>query len=538
MKVSQAIVKYLESQHITTVFGYPGGAVLPLYDSLKSSNIEHILVRNEQSAVHYASGYSRASSKVGVCIATSGPGATNLITGIATAYMDSIPVVIITGQVHSALIGSDAFQEADITGATHSFTKHSYLVNDPSKICTILKEAFYIASTGRPGPVLIDIPMDILDSKTVYSNEEIDIIGYKPTVTGHKGQIRRTITKLKKSKKPIIYAGGGILTANAKEELSTFAAKHSIPVVNSLMGLGTFDNDSELYYGLVGSHGHSIANNLFRESDLIIAVGVRMSNRAMHYIESLNPDVEIVHIDIDPAEIGKNLLVTIPVVGDAKSILTALIGFEFTIDTSEWISELDTFNRNLVKKEDDPLGLVSPKRLVSKLSDQLNDQSILVADVGQNQFWSARYYKLQKDRKFLTSGGLGTMGYSLPAAIGAKFANKDLQVISTIGDGGIQMCLGELAVMAEHKLGVKLIIFKNNRLGMVRELQDNIYGKGNNFGVNLDFNVDFMKLAEAYNIPCTQISDESEIDSTIARILEDDQPHIVECLVSADYNTL
>lgn len=539
MRVANAIVKHLEKEKITTVFGYPGGAVLSLYEELRKSSLEHILVRNEQSAVHYASGYARQSSSVGVCIATSGPGATNLITGIATAYMDSIPIVIITGQVASALIGTDAFQEADITGATQPFTKHSYLVRDGDDISRVLSEAFHIAKTGRPGPVLIDIPSDVLNEKVKYNSEmNIEIKGYKPTTIGHKGQIKRSISKLKKSKRPIIFAGGGLIASGAEDELKKFADHNQLPVVCSLMGLSAFDHSSPLYLGLVGSHGNPLANELFSLADTILIIGARMSNRGMDKLSHLKSDINIIHIDIDPAEISKNLSATIPVVGDAKNILMTLNDKSLNLDTTSWLKEI-AFKKESIKEEyDDNLGLLSPKKFIKRLSDNLSDSALLVADVGQNQFWSTRNYEMIGQRKFMTSGGLGTMGYSLPAAIGAKISDPKKQVISTIGDGGIQMCLGELAVVKEHQLGVKLIIFKNNRLGMVRELQDANYGVNKSFGVHLDDVVDFIQIGKAYGIKGYRISSDDHIDQIIKQVLEDDEPCIVECIVSPEYNTL
>ncbi|MGB3367416.1 MAG: biosynthetic-type acetolactate synthase large subunit [Acidaminobacteraceae bacterium] len=539
MNVAQAVIKHLEKENVTTVFGYPGGAVLTLYDELRKSNIKHILVRNEQSSVHYASGFARQSSTVGVCIATSGPGATNLITGIATAHMDSIPIVIITGQVHSELIGTDAFQEADITGATHPFTKHSYLVKKADDIQRVLTEAFHIATTGRPGPVLIDIPSDVFGETIKYiESTAIDIKGYKPTKIGHKGQIKRAVSKLKQSCKPLIFAGGGVLSANAYEELKQFAETNNIPVVNSLMGLGSFDHKSQLYCGLVGSHGHTYANKLFSIADVIMVIGARMSNRAMHKLETLNPVVEIIHIDVDPAEISKNLDATIPVVGDAKLILGEFNKMNLNINTSEWRSEIAIYINNEFTTSDDNLGHVSPKRFVKELSKSLSDSSIVVADVGQNQFWTTRNYHINSKRKFMTSGGLGTMAYSLPAAIGAKLADQSKQVVCTIGDGGFQMCLGELGVIAEHKLGVKIVIFKNSRLGMVRELQDNTFGPDRTFGVNLNYDVDFIQLAKAYGIEGIRVNSDNDIQETISKILSDDKPCIVECIVSPEYDTL
>lgn len=539
MKVANAIVKHLEKENITTVFGYPGGAVTALYEALRTSQIKHVLVRNEQSAVHYASGYAREASAVGVCIATSGPGATNLITGIATAYMDSIPIVVITGQVHSKLIGTDAFQEADITGATEPFTKHSYLLRHGEDISQVLAEAFHIASSGRPGPVLIDIPSDVLQEKIVYDpNYPIDIKGYKPTTIGHKGQIKRSINKLKNAKRPLIFAGGGVISSDAKIELQRFAETNRLPVVCSLMGLGAFDHGSDLYCGLVGSHGHSEANELFKSADVILIVGARMSNRAMHKLDALNSDVEIIHIDVDPAEISKNLLATIPVVGDAKNILEVFNSKTLNLDTTEWLKTIRHQRNHSLVSVDDHLGCVSPKRFMKQLSDQMTDSAILVADVGQNQFWSTRNYEVIKDRQVMTSGGLGTMGYSLPAALGAKISSREKQVVCTIGDGGIQMCLGELAVLSEEQLGIKLIVFKNSRLGMVRELQDNLYGKNNAFGVHLNFEVDFIQLGKAYGIKGYRIESDEEICDIVREILKDDEPCIVECIVNPEYGTL
>ena len=539
MKVASAIVKCLEHEKITTVFGYPGGAVLPLYEEIRKSEIEHVLVRNEQSAVHYASGYARKAGTVGVCIATSGPGATNLITGIATAYMDSIPVVIITGQVNSTLIGTDAFQEADIIGASEPFTKHSYLVKDTDNIEAVFKQAFYIAASGRPGPVLIDIPKDIQEKKIKFKYpKDVKIVGYNPTVQGHKGQIKRMITRIRRAERPLIFAGGGVLSANASELLSEFVNKTKIPVVNSLMGLGCFSHESPYYVGLIGSHGECYANEIFTKSDLVIVIGARMSNRAMHKFEALNPEMDIIHIDIDPAEIGKNLWATIPVVGDARNILTELVGSTIEIDTSGWLSEIYKLKESYVPAVDDNLGDVSPKYFMKNVSERLRANSVLVADVGQNQFWAAKNYPIIESRSFMTSGGLGTMGYSLPAAIGAKFADKNAQVICTIGDGGIQMCLGELAVIGEHRLDIKLVVFKNNRLGMVKELQDNVYGSSKNFGVEFGVEVDFGQIAEAYGIKGFRVENENEVVEAVEAVLSEPGPCLIECIVNPNYGTL
>ncbi len=464
MKVSEAIVRVLEMENVKTVFGYPGGAVLPLYEALRNSDIEHILVRNEQSAAHCASGYARAAQQTGVCIGTSGPGATNLITGIATAYMDSIPMVVITGQVRKELIGKDAFQEADITGATEPFTKHNYLVKDPQDIPRILTEAFYIASTGRPGPVLVDIPKDVQMEKINFDYPgKVDILGYKPTTNGHSGQIKKVIQRLKKAKRPIIYAGGGIIRANATAELKKFAEKGKIPVINSLMGLGSFPMDSPYYVGMLGSHGHNYACDIMKGADLLVIVGARMSDRAIHNFGTLDPETDVVHIDIDPAEIGKIFTHNIPVVGDARIFLK--MGEKIVpLDTAEWMKKIDNIKSFVVETYSlEESETINPKIALRLLSDKVAEDTIVTADVGQNQIWAAKNFKYSGTRKYFTSGGLGTMGYSLPAAIGAKMAAPDKTVIAVMGDGGIQMLLAELGTLSESNKQVIVMLFNNSR---------------------------------------------------------------------------
>lgn len=538
---AKAIIRCLEEEGVTTVFGYPGGAVLPLYEELRKSDIKHVLIRNEQNAVHFASGYARGSKGVGVCFATSGPGATNLITGIATAYMDSIPVVIITGQVSSDLIGSDAFQEADIVGATQPFTKHNYLVKSASEIPRIMKEAFYIASTGRPGPVLIDVPVDVQKEALRFSYpKEVSITGYKPTYEGHRGQIKRAVQAIKKSVKPLLYAGGGVIAADAVEELRSFAFSSRIPVVNSLMGIGSFPHDNELYVGIVGSHGHSYSNRIMSSADLVIIVGVRLSDRATKKLEQMNPDLEVVHIDIDPAEIGKNIASTIPVVGHAKNILADFNESGIALDTAKWLEEIKSMKAEYPVQfnMDDSMGLVSPKHALGTLSRILSDSAAVTADVGQNQIWAARNYQIKGTRGYYTSGGLGTMGYSLPAAAGMKMADEGRQVVAIMGDGSIQMCLGELGTVSEHNVGIKIVLFNNNRLGMVRELQDNAYGKGKYSAVEFKITTDFVKIAQAYGIEGTRVKTNSEFDAAVEKALAHEGPYIIECIVHPDYATI
>lgn len=537
MKASRGIIKSLEKENITTVFGYPGGAVLPLYEALRESNIKHVLVRNEQSLVHYASGYARETGNVGVCIATSGPGATNTITGIATAYMDSIPIVVITGQVNTNLIGTDAFQEADIKGATEPFTKHNYLIRDPEDIPRIFREAFYLANTGRKGPVLIDIPRNVQEDKIKsFSHQTPHIIGYNPTVSGHKGQIKRAITGIKNSQRPIIYAGGGIISAKAENELLSFSLKSNIPVINSLMGIGGYPHDNNLYAGIVGSHGYLYSNKVIEKADLLICVGARMSDRATANFESLNPNLQYIHIDIDPAEIGKNIDTNIPIVGDAKLILKELTDKDINNDTKAWLEEIENIKKSypVDYSMQDGCNYINPKELIMTLSDILNDEACLVADVGQNQIWAALYFKIIGHRNYFTSGGLGTMAYSLPAASGVKVANPDRQVICVMGDGSFQMCLGELAVIREQNIGIKIIIFNNNRLGMVKGLQIDTYGKNHNFGINLECQIDFVQLGKAYGIPSYKVEDIKSFKKVFQDVISNDEPCIIQCLIDPD----
>jgi len=539
---SKLILKCLERENVEVVFGYPGGAVLPLYEAFRTSPIKHILVRNEQAGPHYASGYARESGRVGVCLATSGPGATNLVTGIATAYLDSIPIVAITGQVDRALIGTDAFQEADITGATAPFTKHSYLVNDAADIPRIIKEAFYIASTGRPGPVLIDIPRDVQleNVKTSLTWDKVDILGYNPTYTGHSGQIKRAIKKIKEAKHPVIYAGGGIILGHAEKELLAFAEKNNIPVITSLMGIGGFPEDHPLYCGIVGSHGFEYSNAVMNAADLIINIGARMSNRATSNLTNFEDHIEFVHIDIDPAEIGKNMEVNIPIVGDAKTILNCFLEKDTIADHVQWLSDIELMKveHPLVYDADPPCSeLINPKELFRSLSGMTSDNATLVADVGLNQIWSALYYRIIKDRKFFTSGGLGTMGYSIPAASGACFATLDnpKEIYVVCGDGSFQMGMGELGVIAEHQLNVNIILITNNKLGMVRQLQYDIYGKGHYSGTDLNFEIDFMKLAEAYGIKGFKVDNNADFEKVMPEAIKHQGPTLIQCQVHPDF---
>lgn len=528
---ADAIIKCLEAEGVTTVFGYPGVAICPFFNSILDSEIQTILIRTEQNAAHAASGMARITGKPGVCAVTSGPGATNVITGIATAFADSIPLICITGQVNSELLGSDVFQEADITGAVESFVKYSYLIKDVNDIPHVFKEAFYIANSGRKGPVLIDIPIDIQNaaiSKFRYP-EEVSLRTYKPTVKGHAVQIKKVIRELERAKKPIICAGGGVLLSEAEEELRSFAEQHRIPVVSTMMGIGVMPTEHPLYYGMVGNNGKPYANRAMNESDLLIMVGARVADRAVSQPDLITRDKVLVHIDVDPAEIGKNAGPTIPLVGDAKNIFHDLLGEEFATNCEEWIRTLDSYRESMVPKRQPNPAYVDPAEFIARLSERMEDNAVYVADVGQNQIWSCGYAKV-KDGKFLTSGGMGTMGYSIPAAMGAKKAAMDRQVIAVCGDGSFQMSMMELATLQQHSIPVKIIVLRNNYLGMVREYQHFTY-KDHYSVVDLTGSPDLQKIAEAYGIDFLRLENMERCDEVIGEFLKGDRSVLLECLI-------
>lgn len=528
---ADAIIKCLEAEGVTTVFGYPGVAICPFFNSILDSEIQTILIRTEQNAAHAASGMARITGKPGVCAVTSGPGATNVITGIATAFADSIPLICITGQVNSELLGSDVFQEADITGAVESFVKYSYLIKDVNDIPHVFKEAFYIANSGRKGPVLIDIPIDIQNaaiSKFRYP-EEVSLRTYKPTVKGHAVQIKKVIRELERAKRPIICAGGGVLLSEAEEELRSFAEQHRIPVVSTMMGIGVMPTEHPLYYGMVGNNGKPYANRAMNESDLLIMVGARVADRAVSQPDLITRDKVLVHIDVDPAEIGKNAGPTIPLVGDAKNIFHDLLGEEFATNCEEWIRTLDSYRESMVPKRQPNPAYVDPAEFITRLSERMEDNAVYVADVGQNQIWSCGYAKV-KDGKFLTSGGMGTMGYSIPAAMGAKKAAMDRQVIAVCGDGSFQMSMMELATLQQHSIPVKIIVLRNNYLGMVREYQHFTY-KDHYSVVYLTGSPDLQKIAEAYGIDFLRLENMERCDEVIGEFLKGDRSVLLECLI-------
>ena len=535
MIAADAIVKCLEAEGVEYVFGYPGVAICPFYDSILNTNIKTILVRQEQNAAHEASGYARISGKVGVAVVTSGPGATNLITGIATAFADSIPLVCITGQVDSNLMGSDVFQEVDVSGACESFVKFSYIVRKASDVPRIMKEAFHIASTGRKGPVLIDIPIDVQKAeirKFAYP-ESVSIRTYKPTVMGHAVQIKRVIKELQKAKRPIICVGGGVhLSSGAREEVRRFVEEKDIPVVCTMMGLGVLPTNHFLFYGMVGNNGQAYGNRAMNDADMIIMVGARVADRSFS-----QPDLI--------AEIGKNAGPTIPLVGDIKHVFEEFNKAEIIADHSLWIDKLDgykddtqnasrrkrhMYSSTLTEEEINAL-TVNPEIFIKRLSRAMKDDAVYVADVGQNQLWSCANCVIKENSRFLTSGGMGTMGYSVPAALGAKLAAPDRQVVAVCGDGGFQMTMMELATMKQYKVPVKIVVLRNNVLGLVRQYQHFTYQDRYSVIDLGDSIPDFRKLADAYGIRYLQIAAVEDMDSGIEDFLSDDEATLLEVII-------
>ncbi len=534
MTGAEMIVKIMEENGVKIVFGYPGAANAPIIDKLSFSGIKHILTRNEQGAAHMASGYARVTQEVGVCTATSGPGATNLITGLGTAYMDSIPMVALTGQVGVDLIGRDAFQEVDITGATLPVTKHSYLIKDGMDIPRILNEAFFIAKTGRPGPVLIDFPMDILKKEYDYPEEipEVHIRGYRPNTKPNESQIKKLADAIKVSKQPVILAGGGIVISDALDEIRTLVKNTEIPVVATMMGIGTIPVDDPHYFGMVGSHGFKRSNIILNKADLVIVMGSRLGDRTVAHANNFENNRKIVHIDIDPAEIGKNVQSDIPIVGDIKVVLSSLIPLLMDYKVSqEWLSTVKDINTKFAEEvRSDDYGTVNPKFFMQKLAEMTNSQIYVATEVGQNQIWAANYFNYQHPRNLLTSGGFGTMGYGLPAAIGAATVAKK-PVVAIMGDGSFQMDLPELGTMSQWGIPVKMVVFKNDRLGMVHEHQYLLYNS-NYQAVDLDGSPDFNKLADAYRIPNGHIKENSDIEDGINALMQGDGSYLLVVDVS------
>ena len=534
MTGADIMVKCLIEEGVTEIYGYPGVAIAPFYEAVRASGkIHSTLVRTEQSAAHAASGYTRVKRGIpGVCAVTSGPGATNLITGIATAFADSIPLVCITGQVKSELMGGDVFQEADITGACESFVKYSYLVRDVDDIPRIMKEAFHVANTGRKGPVLIDVPIDMQQAevKRFTYPSEVNMRTYKPTVKGNMVQINKVIKELEKAKRPLIYAGGGVLLSDAGDKLEEFATKHNIPVVSTMMGIGVLPTDHPLYFGMVGNNGKAYANSAVAECDVIMVVGARVADRAVNQPDLITKDKIMIHIDVDPAEIGKNAGPSIPLVGDAYYIFDDLLVKEYDADYTEWLEKLAEYKSRLGDKPAQNSEYVDAPAFIRKLTEAMDDDAIYVADVGQNQMWSCGYAKVVNGQ-FLTTGGMGTMGYSIPAAMGAKMAAKDKQVVAVCGDGSFQMSMCELATIRQNNVPVKIIVFNNGYLGLVRQFQH--YNYADNYSVvDLSGNPDLEKLAAAYDMPFIRVNNMDEVDGAIKKFLKDDTRYLMECMIN------
>ena len=543
IKGARILLECLSRLGIKEIFGYPGGAVIPIYDELYSfKDIKHYFARHEQGAVHEADGYARSTGKVGVCLATSGPGATNLVTGIMTAHMDSIPLLAITGQVTSTLLGKDAFQESDIVGITVPITKNNYLVQDIRELPRILKEAYYIASTGRPGPVLVDIPRDIQLEEIPYDEfkklyeQEFELEGYNPVYEGHKGQIKTAIKMIKDSKKPLIIAGAGILKGHAYDELKEFVDKTNIPVAMTLLGLGSFPANHELALGMIGMHGTTYANYAANEADLVIAAGMRFDDRVTGNPLKFLPNANIIHIDIDPAEIGKNKLIDVPIVGDVKNVLAELNRKIPKLSHTKWLDEVaklkKKYSLTFRKTEED---ILIPQEILFEINKLTKGEVIVATDVGQHQMWSAQFIKFNNPYSILTSGGAGTMGFGLPAAIGAQVANPDKKVLAIVGDGGFQMTFQELMMVKEYNLPVKIFIINNSYLGMVRQWQE-LFNNKRYSSVDLSYNPDFIKIGEAYGIKSIQLKTKKDLKKHLKKILESNEAVLVECIVEKEEN--
>lgn len=531
------LMKALKEEKVEILFGYPGGAVLPIYDALYKAPIKHVLARHEQGAIHAAEGYARVSGKPGVVIATSGPGATNLVTGIADAMMDSLPLVVFTGQVASGVIGTDAFQEADVVGITMPITKHNYQVRNLKDLPRIVKEAFHIASTGRPGPVLVDIPKDLTLQQAYPVHEvEMDLPGYQPNFQPNPLQIKKLVDAIKVSKQPVILAGAGVLHGKATEELKAFAEQYDLPVVHTLLGLGGFPADHALFLGMAGMHGCYASNMAIHECDLLINIGARFDDRLTGNLATFAPRAKVVHIDIDPAEIGKNVETQIPIVADSKQALSRLLQHETEKpDFDAWHQHLKSYKREYPFWYNQAHDVLSPQRLIEQVYEMTNGEAVVTTDVGQHQMWAAQYYSFKKPNNWVTSGGLGTMGFGFPAAIGAQLANPDSTVVAFVGDGGFQMTLQELVLLKELDLPVKVVLLNNGTLGMVRQWQETFFEERYSQSV-FSTQPDFVKLAESYGIKGYKVQTQEEVDSVLKEALTSDEPVLIDCWVNPKEN--
>lgn len=539
---AQIFFECLKAEGVEVVFGLPGGAVIDIYDEMPKHNIRHILVRHEQGATHMADGYARATGKVGVCLVTSGPGATNTVTGIATAYCDSIPIVVFTGQVPTALIGNDAFQEADIVGITRPCTKHNYLVKDVRDLARVIREAFFLARSGRPGPVLVDLPKDVVAGKTDFKYpKNIAMKGYKPTTEAHMGQIKRAYAAISKAKRPVIYAGGGVILSSAARELKELGEKLRCPVTTTLMGLGGFPAPHDLWLGMLGMHGTFRANMAVANADMLISIGARFDDRVTGKLDEFAPSAKIIHIDIDPTSISKNVRVDIPIVGDCKDALKKLLQLvkENPIENLEkqrqpWLDQIQKWKETYPLAYEQKDDVIKPQYVVEMLYKLCKEKNpIITTEVGQNQMWAAQYFHFSEPRTLLTSGGLGTMGYGMPAAIGAQAAFPERLVIDIAGDGSIQMCIQELTTAVENNLQVKVAILNNQYLGMVRQWQQLFYEK-QYCATCLKMAPDFVKLAEAYGAVGLRATKPSEVEKVILEAIATPKPVIMDFVVNPE----
>jgi acetolactate synthase-1/2/3 large subunit len=540
---SQIVVECFKKEGVDTLFNYPGAAVLPLFDEFQHAPFRQFLVRHEQGAVHAADGYARATGKVGVAVVTSGPGATNTVTGIATAFMDSIPMIILTGQVATPLIGNDAFQEVDIVGITRPCTKHNYLVKDVNDLGRILKEAFYLARSGRPGPILVDLPKDILvDSAEPKYPEKVFVRSYQPTYEGHPGQIQRAVSLIMKSKKPVLYTGGGIISSNASKELTLLAERLGIPVTMTLMGLGGFPGNHTLSLGMLGMHGTYRANMAVMESDLLIAIGTRFDDRVTGKIESFAPHATVIHIDIDPTSISKSVRVDLPIVGDCKRVVSKMLSLieqeeidSFKEGLHKWHHQIEKW-KDLHNMDYQQTEKIKPQYVIERIYELTKGDAIITTEVGQNQMWTAQYYQFIKPRTLLTSGGLGTMGYGFPAAIGAQAAFPNRLVIDIAGDGSFQMNSQELATAVQYQLPIKVAILNNGHLGMIRQWQELFYGKRYASSSLQGISPDFVKLAEAYGAVGLKATKPEEVVLTLKKAFSISKPVIIDFIVDPEEN--
>jgi len=548
MNGARIMLECLKKEGVDTVFGYPGGTVINIYDELFSfKEIRHILPRHEQAGTHAADGYARATGKVGVAIATSGPGATNTVTAIATAYMDSIPMVIVTGQVPTALIGNDAFQEVDIIGITRPCTKHSFLIRDVKDIATIMKKAFYIARTGRPGPVLVDFPKDIQVAMGEFLYpDSVEIRSYKPTVEGHPRQVEKACKMILEARRPVLYVGGGVVLGDASEQLTVLARKLGIPVTTTLMGLGSFPGDDQLSLGMLGMHGAYCANMAMTHSDLIIAVGSRFDDRVTGKLATFAPHAKIIHVDVDPTSIKKNVRVDLPIVGDVKDVLAQMIKFtekmmdkavEFVAAMEPWHQEISAWKDKHPISYKSSTTTIKPQFVIQKLRELSDENAIISTDVGQHQMWTAQFFKFNSPRTLLTSGGLGTMGYGLPAAMGAQAAFPGRQVITICGDGGVQMNIQEMATLVQNKLPVKIVILNNNFLGMVRQWQELFFDKRYS-QTCMELPIDYIKLADAYGAKGFLATKPDEVEKVIKQGFAEKGPVIMEFKIAREEKVL